>query len=214
MTVPRPLALRAAALAAILALATVLAGCGGDTASASPDASAAPATADTSAAPASPGATPIESGVGVGLKATEDAALLSILPEEVDGIKLEQESQAFADAAADADFNKHIERAVFGIVATNNNLVAAVVAQPYKGTYSDAFFTDWRETYDKGACAQAGGVSGTAEDTIGDRTVYVTTCAGGLRTYHTYLQLRGLVVSAFAVGENGFGEKLMAGLRP
>ena len=89
-----------------------------------------------------------------------------------------------------------------------------MVAQLVPGTFSEAFFRDWRDSYDEGACGQAGGVAATAETELGGRTVYITTCAGGLRTYHAWVEERGAVVSAFSLGERRFGEQLMAGLRP
>jgi hypothetical protein len=82
------------------------------------------------------------------------------------------------------------------------------------GTWSEAWFRDWRDSYDEGACGQAGGVAGNAEAALGGRTVYIGTCAGGLRTYHAWLEGRGLLVSAFSVGKGRYGERLMAGLRP
>ncbi|MEI7743577.1 MAG: hypothetical protein WCK58_07490, partial [Chloroflexota bacterium] len=94
------------------------------------------------------------------------------------------------------------------------DLASGIVAQPVAGIYSDAFFRDWRETYDVGACAQAGGVGGRAEATMGGRQVVITTCAGGLRVYHTWIEQRGVIVSLFSLGERKLGEQLMGGLRP
>ena len=75
-------------------------------------------------------------------------------------------------------------------------------------------FRDWRDTYNEGACGQAGGVAGNAQADLGGRTVYIATCAGGLRVYHAYLPERGVIVSLLSVGERRFGEQLMGGLRP
>ena len=208
MTIPKT------QITGVLLAATLLglAACGSD---ATPPASGTVAPDATTSATAAPATQePAASVPGVGLKATEDPALLGILPETVDGVAVEQESQAFADATADGDFNKHIERAVFGIAVKGSDLVAAVVAKPYSGTYSDAFFKDWRETYDDGACAQAGGVAGSSEADLGTRKVYPTACNGGLQTYHVWLPMRAVIVSAFSVGDKDYGERLLVGLRP
>ncbi len=49
---------------------------------------------------------------------------------------------------------------------------------------------------------------------MGGRTVYVTSCAGGLLVYHAYLPDRGVVISLFSLGDRRFGEQLMSDLRP
>ena len=80
---------------------------------------------------------------------------------------------------------------------------------------SAAWFGDWRATYDRGACSQAGGLAATTETELADdRILYVGTCSGGLHTYHTWLPGKGLVISAFGLGERRFGDQLMAGIRP
>ena len=111
-------------------------------------------------------------------------------------------------------FATNIKAAAFGVVVAGNDIASAVVAKPLAGEFSDAWFRDWRDSYNEGACAQSGGVARNAEAELGGRTVYIGTCAGGLRTYHAWIEDRGLLVSAFSIGEGQFGEQLMAGLRP
>ncbi len=144
----------------------------------------------------------------------EDPALIAVLPADLDGNQVMLESQAFSEAMADSGFAMNIEAAAFGVVVAGNDLASAVVAKPVDGVFSDAWFRDWRDSYNQGACAQAGGIVGNAEAELGGRTVYIGTCSGGLRTYHAWLEDRGLLVSAFSTGEGRFGERLMAGLRP
>jgi hypothetical protein len=146
--------------------------------------------------------------------AVEDPVLIAVLPADVDGQPVVLESQAFADAIADPAFAANVEAAAFGVVVAGDELSSAMVARPVPGAWSEAWFRDWRESYDEGACGQAGGVAGNAEAQLGGRTVFIGTCAGGLRTYHAWLAERGLLVSAFSVGEGRYGEQLMAGLRP
>lgn len=118
------------------------------------------------------------------------------------------------DALSDPDFAANVQAAVFATVVAADDLASGVVARLRPGVYSDGFFRDWRDTYDKGACGQAGGVVGNAEAQLGGRTVFITSCAGGLLVYHAYVAERDVVVSLFSVGARRFGEQLMEGLRP
>jgi hypothetical protein len=160
-------------------------------------------------APASPAVTRPRAGAVV-----QDPTLLDVLPESVEGVPVALEAQAFTDAAADPAFATSMETAAFAVLVDGGDLASGVVARPVPGRFSEAFFRDWRDTYNEGACAQAGGVTANAEAELGGRTVYIATCAGGMRTYHAYLAERDLVVSLFSLGERRFGEQLMAGIRP
>ena len=51
-----------------------------------------------------------------------------------------------------------------------------------------------------------------SETEIGGRLAYIGTCFGGARTYHTYLEEQGFIVSITATGERRFGELILAGL--
>jgi hypothetical protein len=143
-----------------------------------------------------------------------DETLLSILPADVDGVPVAQEPDSFAQAAADPDFATNVGSAAFAIVVDGSDLASGVVARLRPGRYSDGLFRDWRDTYDAGACAQAGGVAGNAQADLGGRTVYIATCGGGLRTYHVYVPERDVIVSLFSLGDRKFGELLMGSLRP
>jgi len=89
---------------------------------------------------------------------------------------------------------------------------AIVVLRPGIGT--EAFFRDWRDTFDAGACERAGGVAGHASATLGGRTVEIGTCASSVRTYHTLLVDRGILVSISSFGDAHWGQQLIEGLRP
>ncbi len=149
-------------------------------------------------------------GVGVVM----DPGLLAILPEAVGTAKVEVEPDSFEDAIGDASFAASVDSAAFAVVVEGDDLASGVVAHLRPGAYSDAFYRDWRDSYDEGACGQAGGVAGRAQVTLGGRPVYITTCTGGLRVYHVYVPQREVVVSLFSLGERRFGEQLVAGLRP
>ena len=209
----------AAGLSLIAFLALAAAGCGANTPSATVTA-VSPAVAPsvpTSASPSVPASqvptdAPGSSGPAGGV--VEDPSLLDLLPADVDGVPVGPEHQAFLDAATDPAFAQNVRRAAFGVAVDGTDLVSGVVAELEPVRFSDGFFRDWRDSYNEGACGQAGGVIGNAESQIDGRTVYIASCAGGLRTYHVWVPERGAIVSAFALGEKRLGETLMDGLRP
>jgi hypothetical protein len=209
------------AVAASLAIASLaiaaVAGCGNP-----PPAPAiqptAPMPEPTPVAPAGVAVTPPRASATATQPATggviEDPALLSVLPETVDGVEVKLEPQAFADALTDPAFASSIEAGAFFVAVDGADIASGLVARPVPGRFSDEFFRDWRDTYNDGTCAQAGGVTANAEAELGGQTVYIATCAGGMRTYHAYIEEQGLVVSLFSLGDRGLGEELMADLQP
>jgi len=144
----------------------------------------------------------------------EDEGLLAVLPEDVSGTPVQLEGLAFTDAASDPAFAASIEAAAFFVAPGETDIVSGLVAKPRDGVYSEAWLTDWRETYEAGACDQAGGVAGTAEAAIGGRPVSITTCAGGMRVYQAWVPEQRVVVSLLALGDNRWGEQVMGALRP
>ena len=172
-----------------------------------PAASSAPA-----AATASPPSSTASSSAGPGV--ILDESLLGVLPADIGGVAVSSEPDSFAQAAADPDFVRSVESAVFAVVPAPDDLASGVVAKLRPGVYSEEMFRDWRDSYNAGACSQAGGVGGNAEAELGGRTVYIANCNGGLRVYHAYLPERGVIVSLFSVGDGRFGEQLMGKLRP
>jgi hypothetical protein len=208
-------------------LAALIAGACGD-AGASP---ATPAPANTSAPNTTPGpavasAAPVAPGSAAGsggLAACTmpagaaapvlDASLMAILPSSVAGVAVTQEPSSFGEAVTDPCFAANVDRAVFPIAIAGSDLASGVVAHLRPGVYSDAFYSDWRATYDNGACAQSSGVIAEADETLGGRTIYVATCGGGLRVYHVYLADKGVIVSLLCTGSKVLGEQIMGQLR-
>jgi len=134
----------------------------------------------------------------------------------VDGLEVVENPDGEAAALGDpllATIGSAIA-AGFAIDPASGDFVYAVVVRLLPGAMDEAGFRDFRATFDDGACSQADGVARTAETRIGDRTVYIGTCVGGLRTYHVWLEDRGVLVSASAVGERRLGELLVVNLRP
>ena len=168
-------------------------------------------------APASPAALASPSlAKGAAQALRYDESLLEILPAELDGLPVTSAPEAAADIGSDPDLVRAGERLALGLVVdpAGELAVAAVIAlRP--GVFSEAFWRDWRDSYDAGACAQAGGGRGNAEATMGGRLVHIGTCEGGARTYHVRLEGRNVLVSITAIGDvRRLGEQLVRGLRP
>jgi hypothetical protein len=140
-----------------------------------------------------------------------DASLLDLLPDSVADHPLEGSPEAAAESAADPVLAESAESIAVGIAAdpATGSFAVASVVQLRAGVYDDEFFRDWRDSFDEGVCAQAGGVSGNAEAEMDGRTVYIGSCAGGVHTYHAYLEGRDAIVSVNSVGEARLGEELM-----
>ncbi len=142
--------------------------------------------------------------------------LLAILPESVDGLAVTPDPETAAESARDESLARSAEALATALVVdpASGEFAIANVVRLRPGTFSDGWFRDWRDTFDEGACSQAGGVTGHAEAAIAGRTTFIGTCAGGLHTYHVWLPERGVLVALSAFGERRLGELLIAGLRP
>lgn len=144
-----------------------------------------------------------------------DPALLRLLPASVEGIDLVESPDAEADAIDDPVVPT-VGTAVAGAFAADvdsGDFVYALVVRLRPGAMNDALFRSWRDTFDEGACSQAGGVTGHAEADIGGRKTYIGSCAGGLHTYHVWLPTQQRLVSMSALGERRFGEQVLRNLR-
>ncbi len=144
-----------------------------------------------------------------------DPTLLDYLPASVAGIAMSEEADEAAAALTDPALSKIASALDAGVAvdAGNGNLVTALVVQLLPNTFGDVAYRQWRDSFDEGACAAAGGVVGHAEATIADRQVFITSCVSSLHTYHVLLEEQGIVISASSIGDGLFGEKVMEGLR-
>jgi len=144
-----------------------------------------------------------------------DSSLLGILPEKINETpvteSLDEASQALSNATL-SEIGSAVDAAV-AVDTGNGDLVYAWVVKLRPGAFNDNVYRTWRDSYDEGACAAAGGVVGRAEATIDGRTVYVTSCVAGLRTYHVWLKDQDVLISASSLGDGHFGEVLMDNLR-
>jgi hypothetical protein len=144
-----------------------------------------------------------------------DSSLLALLPATVDTTKVTEDPDAAAEALGN-DALPAIATALDAAVAVdagNGNLVYALVVRIRPAAFGDEAFRQWRDSYDQGACAAGGGVIGNAEATLGGRQTFITSCVGGMHTYHVFLKDQGVVISASAIGDGRFGEKLLTNLR-
>jgi hypothetical protein len=200
-----------------LALAAALGACQNDLVGSQPPgpaSSAAGATA-TAGPPGSFGPPPSPTPPDDTTPLTLDGALLAYLPAAVAGIPVTEDLDVAADALSNATLPR-IATAVDAAVAVDTasgNLVSALVLRLRPAAFTDADYRQWRDSYDDGACAAAGGVVGRAEATIAGRQAYVTSCVAGLHTYHVWLKELGILISASSIGDGRFGEKLLEGLR-
>jgi hypothetical protein len=184
----------------LLALASLLGACGPSVASPTPEPSAVPtATVEPSAD---------------FVPALVDRTLLEILPDTVDGLEVAASSDGEAAGLGDPMLARVSVAFASAFAAAGDDFVFAVVVRLRPGLLDAGSFRDWRDSFDEGACEQAGGVVGHAETEIGGRTVYIGTCGGGLRTYHVWLEGSAVLISASAVGERRLGERLVENLRP
>jgi len=202
---------RAAAI--VLALTTLLAACEIGDGSGGPSSgvpSGAIPTDPAMSAGARPTSTPDDA-----TPAVIDVALLDYLPETVGGAPVTEALDEAALALADPALPRIATALDVGLALdeTSRNLVTAHVVRLREGAFDDDTYRQWRDSYDDGACAAAGGIVGRAEATIDARTVHVTSCVAGLRTYHVWIEDEHLLISASSVGDGRFGELLMSDLR-
>jgi hypothetical protein len=184
----------------------------------SPDGSGASGNGDATASPAAPGTigpppspTPPDETTPVIL----DSTLLAYLPSAVADVPVTESIDEATQALNDPALPKIATAMDLGVAvdAGTGNLVSAWVVRLRTDKFTAAIYQQWRDSYDEGACAGAGGVVGRAEATIDARTVYITSCTAGVRAYHVWLQDPGVLISASAIGDGKFGELLMDNLQ-
>lgn len=146
-----------------------------------------------------------------------DPGLLEVLPAEVDGVALTADPGTAAQVGSDPLLAESALSIVVAIAAApgasdTEDLAVASVIRLRPDVFDEAFYQEWRDTYDEAACEVADGVESQDETDLDGRLVYVGTCVGGARTYHTYLADQGFIVSITATGERRFGQLIMAAL--
>jgi hypothetical protein len=144
-----------------------------------------------------------------------DASLLAVVPANVAGFAITESPEAEKSAASGPELSQVATGFAAGLAAdpAGGDWAFVVVVALKPDVMSNAVFRSWRDSYDEGACSQAGGVGGHAEAELGGRQAFITSCGGGLRTYHVWLPARQRLVSVSAVGARRFGEQLVTGIR-
>ena len=202
---------RLVGLAAIAAV-TILAGCGSPVS---------PPVAPSSAASASVAPTPSSQPGGSGepsspqgsaSTAAADPDLFEVLPATDDILTLTYDPVTTAGIAADPALDPAVDAIATGLYLLKGAAEGAPdfaivnVVHLRDPSLGDNWYQSWRETYDEGACGQAGGVIRRAETTIGDVTVHVGSCAGGVFTYHVRLNEGNVILSMTSVGPARIGQ--------
>ncbi|HEX7471722.1 MAG TPA: hypothetical protein VF323_01465 [Candidatus Limnocylindrales bacterium] len=148
-----------------------------------------------------------------------DRSLLAVLPASVKGIPLVANAEGEAHDLTDPALSGEASAlaAALAIDVGTGDFAYASVVRLRPGVFSDAYFKSWRETFDVGACSQAGGVAGSsAEATIAGHQTFIGHCVGGILTYHVHLGdvlLGDLIVSISAQGTQRLGQLVVEGLR-
>jgi hypothetical protein len=93
-----------------------------------------------------------------------------------------------------------------------DDLAIVTVVRLRPGTFSEAFFRDWRDSYDAAACAPAGGIRGHAEATLGDRPTFIATCVEGVVIHHVHLVEQDVLVAVTSLGGRRLGERLVVAI--
>jgi hypothetical protein len=145
-----------------------------------------------------------------------DPTLLDRLPANLDGLAFAASPESDATAAADPAVVAYGEAVATAIAVdpATGDFVYTTLVRLRPDVFDEELYRDWRDSFDEGACERAGGVVGTAEATIDDRTVHIGSCAGGVRTYHAWLPDERTLLSASSLGERRLGERLMESLEP
>ena len=144
-----------------------------------------------------------------------DPSLLGVLPASIAGVPVRPDLQTAADITREGSIATFVSAlalaTVFGPAATDGqtDYVVVTVAKLRPGTFSDAFFRGWRDTFDDAVCQVAGGVTAKAESDIAGRHTYIGTCRGGVHTYHVHLATRDLIVSMQGAGPGGWPEQIV-----
>jgi hypothetical protein len=219
----RPGGLNPTVLATILVVIGIVAG---SYLALSRPAAAPPSASPTSAAQASqpPSTTPNASPSGSRAPATAvapgaiviDSFLLKVLPASLKGAPLVENAEAEAHDLTDPALAGQASAlaAALAIDTTTSDWAYVSVVHLRVGVFSDPYFKSWRETFDSGACSQAGGVAqSSAETEIAGHKTFIGHCVGGVLTYHVHLAPSDVIVSISALGDQRFGQLVVEGLR-
>ena len=215
----RVLAVAPVRVAMLVAALVALAACGSNPPSGSPRATAGLPSIGPIGAPPGASASAAASLAAVSV----DPGLLRFVPSSGDGVDLTFDPDTTRSVAADPGLAADISSLAIGLstrrpagasASPSDDLVIVNVASLRDAAVDDAWFRDWRDSYDRAACANAGGVVRHAETVLGGKTFFVGSCAGGSFTYHVRLPDVGIVVSLTSIGPGRLGEEIVRRMAP
>jgi hypothetical protein len=201
--------LAAASLAACAANASPSPSVGIGQPSIAPSSSASSSHASSSPAPhLSPSVAPGSRGPSIAI----DPALLRLLPATLGGLDRQTDPAVDAQAFADPTLAVIASAGASALYVdpASGAFAYATILRLRAPTIDESAFRAYRDSFDSGACSQAGGVGGNAQAVLGGRTTYIATCNGGVRTYHAVLPTAHAILSISSVGANRLGEQLAA----
>jgi hypothetical protein len=190
-------------VATILALGLLVTACG--TIQSTPSASSVAASATPSQPPTMLG-TPVPADDSVAV----DASLLDVLPTSAADVERRDDPETAADIAASDGLAADIDAVAVALYIADDDYAVATVVRPQEGVVDDAWFRDWRDTFDAGVCEQAGGVeTGRSEIKIDERTVHRSTCVGGVVIHHVYVPGAERLISIQGAGSADLGRSIL-----
>lgn len=213
----------AAGLPILVGLVIGLAACGSTAPSspATPAASAVPSASSGRSSPASTGpasASPAATAGGPSTTASQsaveaDPGLFAFIGDGAGGLTFQYDTETTVRVAADPGLAISAVGLAIGLYTVPNqqpivDFAIVSIVRLRDATLDDAWYRSYRDSYDTGACAQAGGVVRHAESTIGPNHVFIGSCAGGAFTYHVRMETQPIVVSITAAGPARLGERL------
>ncbi len=163
---------------------------------------------------------PSEPPEGSGGTVAVDPSLLAILPARLEEVEVEPDLETAAEVASDPALQGVVAAMAAAIAVGSSDVedpdyAVASVVRLLPGIFTQAFHRDWRDSFDAVVCDQAGGIEGHAQADIAGHDTFITTCTGGVRTYHVHsTDAAGddLLISIQAFGERRFGELMVTGL--
>jgi hypothetical protein len=174
---------------------------------------ASPPTAAATPGPSASGTDPLAAPTtGTGATVV-DATLLDLLPMTVAGATRRADAASAERIAADPALATTVAAVALALYAGDAGYVVATVSRLRPGVFGADFFRDWRETFDRAVCEQAGGVDvGHSEIVIDGRPAYRSSCVGGVIIHHVHLADRDVIVSLQGAGSADLGRLVVADL--
>ena len=142
-----------------------------------------------------------------------DPSLLGKLPAHAGALPITEDAGSESAALQDADLANTVDRYVAASVGDigDADWLRIAIAHFKTDSQNGDVYSAWIDQYAKGACSQANGVSGTDQRDIGDYTVDISTCTGGLTVY-TFQRGDWVVISMYEFGPKHIGSALIAAI--